>query len=308
MITKIQVRNNEFSDSNGTVKVKQIELWIGGMEFRRDVHSETDIRMAERLASDAEQALHRVDLAQEAKLGKPVMSTLFSFKTPIEEMHTYPVGDNLQYCFTPETFKYGLLGMHPIERTFIKDNKQFWREVVKSNIKQLKRLKNNIGSLNEIINDGEQLSPDQSNYYQRLKEEINNHTSALHIARERCFTGFGLQISADPFAKKLSTFYTRLAMWVCISENNLFRGNVVEEALGIIQKRIYHTEPHEGCCGINNSSLLKGILADINTNNEYKWLFNLAIFTESLSERLATLVRSTGYTSPSFNMTEHFHN
>ena len=67
MITKIQVRNNEYKDANGTTKVKQIELWIGGMEFRRDVNSETDIRMAERLASEAELEFYRVDLEQEVK-------------------------------------------------------------------------------------------------------------------------------------------------------------------------------------------------------------------------------------------------
>ena len=62
MITKIQVRKNEYKSGGSTTKLRQIELWIGGMEFKRDVNSETDIKMAERLTSDAGLTLYRIDL------------------------------------------------------------------------------------------------------------------------------------------------------------------------------------------------------------------------------------------------------
>lgn len=47
-ITKIQVRNNEYS---GDVEVKQIELFVGDLIFRSDVQSERDINLAKRLES-----------------------------------------------------------------------------------------------------------------------------------------------------------------------------------------------------------------------------------------------------------------
>jgi len=62
-LTKIQVRNNQYDNKN----VKQIELFIGGMEFRTDVQSERDIAQAQRLADECGEPLHRIDLVQEAK-------------------------------------------------------------------------------------------------------------------------------------------------------------------------------------------------------------------------------------------------
>jgi hypothetical protein len=64
-LTKIQVRNNQFDN----LTVKQIELFLGGMEFRSDVQSVRDIALAQRLADECGQPLHRIDLAQEAKQG-----------------------------------------------------------------------------------------------------------------------------------------------------------------------------------------------------------------------------------------------
>lgn len=63
-ITKIQVRNNEYS---GGKKVKQIELFAGDLIFTSSVNSDRDIRLAERLADGSGVTLYRIDLEQEAK-------------------------------------------------------------------------------------------------------------------------------------------------------------------------------------------------------------------------------------------------
>jgi hypothetical protein len=62
-LTKIQVRNNQYDNKN----VKQIELFIGDMEFHKDVQSERDIDLAKRLADECGEQLHRIDLVQESK-------------------------------------------------------------------------------------------------------------------------------------------------------------------------------------------------------------------------------------------------
>jgi hypothetical protein len=64
-ITKIQIRNNSFNNGSVHQQVKQIELFIGGMEFRKDVQSERDINCAKRIANEAGIELYRVDVIQE---------------------------------------------------------------------------------------------------------------------------------------------------------------------------------------------------------------------------------------------------
>jgi hypothetical protein len=235
------------------------------------------------------------------------MNALFTYKTPFKDMHSYPAGEQLQYCFSPEIFKYGLLDLHAIERTFTKDNKQYWREVVKANIMKVRRLRNYIKPMAHMFNDGQVLSHEQSNYYAELDEKIDTHKRAIKIARQRSFTGYGLQNTTNTYAQRLETFYMALVKWERVTENNVFRGNVLEDALGIVQKKVYFTEASEGYCGIHNGLLLKYILADINTNDEYSWLFTLAVFTEMLSERLATLVKGTDYKSPIFKVSKDFY-
>ena len=60
-ITKIQIRNNSFSVEGKPTTVKQIELFIGGLMFSKDVQSEGDIKQAEMIAKDNGQQLYRLD-------------------------------------------------------------------------------------------------------------------------------------------------------------------------------------------------------------------------------------------------------
>lgn len=234
---------------------------------------------------------------------------LFKWKTPLKDMHEYPIGVQHQYCFEPELFVFGFKDMHPCERTFIADNKQYWREVTKANIKRIKILNECIAPLELIRNSGESLSPDQSDYFEELTEKISVHKKAVNIASKRRLAGFGVGMTTDRFATRLLKFYLNLVIWERAFENRVFRGNVVEDALGIIQSKIYHSEPYSGNCGINNGALFKQIIADINTHQDQygNWLFDLAVCTEQMSEKLTRLVSGTGYKSPVFNVKKHFY-
>ena len=233
------------------------------------------------------------------------MNQLFDFRVPVADMHQYPIGTQHLYCFQAEAFKYGLLSMNAIERTYLAENKQYWREVAKANIKTARRDRANIQELHDALECGTP-SPDQQRYYNELTESLSKHLEAFKIAYQRRLSGFGIEKNDDKHAKRLQRFYIQLRGWELIEENGVFRGIVIESALGIYQKGFRYIEPHEGCCGIHNGQLLKSILAFLNTEREYKELFNLAIVTEKLSMHLEKLVSGTGYTSPKFNTMKHF--
>lgn len=59
---KIQIRNNEYAGNPADRKVKQIELFIGGIWFVADVVSERDLRLAENLANNLDLKLFRADI------------------------------------------------------------------------------------------------------------------------------------------------------------------------------------------------------------------------------------------------------
>jgi hypothetical protein len=78
MITKIQVRDNQIENKT----VKQIEMFIGGLLFRCDVQSETDIKQAQRIADECGEKLYRVDMEQSEKENKPVIIRTWSNQHP----------------------------------------------------------------------------------------------------------------------------------------------------------------------------------------------------------------------------------
>jgi len=73
-LTKIQIRNNQYDNKF----VKQIELFIGGLQLYKDVQSERDIDQAQRLAEECGETLHRVDLDQESKLEEDIETSVSS--------------------------------------------------------------------------------------------------------------------------------------------------------------------------------------------------------------------------------------
>jgi hypothetical protein len=233
------------------------------------------------------------------------MYQLFNFKTPIADMHQYPIGTQHLYCFESDKFKNGLLSMNAIERTFIKDNKQYWREVARANISVVKSKRASLASLYKEL-DGNEPEGDQVGYVSDLISSITTHLAAFNIAYQRRVTGFGLEFNDNKYAKSLKRYFLQLRDWELIVENTVFRGNVLEDALGIMQKEVFYTEPHQGCCGIHNGAILKEILATINVKLDSKDYHYFAISADRLSERLALLVSRSGYTSPKYNLDTHF--
>jgi hypothetical protein len=109
---------------------------------------------------------------------------------PQNKMHQYPIGLNTLYLTEPVSFP-DLLDLHPVERTFIGENKAYWRAAAKANIKQLKITKSSLKS-SEILwaEQDEPLLPHQLEYRERLNKEIAALIFCFKEANKRKKTGF----------------------------------------------------------------------------------------------------------------------
>lgn len=236
------------------------------------------------------------------------MNTLFSKKTPITAMHDYAVDTNHAYCLTPEQFsRNGLLGLHPIERTFPRENKQFWREVVKANVRQIRQYQLSTVDCHANIEDGVP-SASQTAYLSELAAKIETCQQALRIAAEHRLTTFGMVEQTNPSAQSLLDYIAKLRSWELLPENRLYRASVVEDALVEFHNHYWYHDEAKNNFGINNEKYLKELVAIINTMTEYGEMFDMAIRFLRTSERLEHSNSGADICAPLFDMNADFHN
>lgn len=234
------------------------------------------------------------------------MDSLFTKKTPITAMHDYDVSTNHAYCLTPEQFaRNGLLGLHPIERTFKRENKQFWREVVKANVRQIRMARANIADCQSNI-EANQPSPHQVAYIRELNTLIDDCQRALRIAAKHRLTTFGMTEQVNPYAKGLLRHIATLRRWELHDENRAYRASVVEDALTEFHNHYWHHDEAKGNFGLNNEKYLKELVAIINTMTCYSDMFDMAIRFLRLSERLCHSNIGSECIAPTFDMDEDF--
>ncbi len=234
------------------------------------------------------------------------MDALFPSKVQVKDLHDYPVNTNHAYCFTPELFKNGLLGLHPIERTFTRENKQFWREVVKANVKHIRAYQKNIAFTWEHVEEGKP-SPHQEEYLDHLNHEIEQCTQALRIAAYNRLTTQGMQAQRDSHALALLEYLRKLREWECEPTDNLYRRNVVEDALCEFHKFYWYHNEVKGHQGKYNEKYLKELVAIINTMTDYRDIFNMAISFSRMADRLTALNAGAPQQAPTFSMERDFY-
>jgi hypothetical protein len=192
--------------------------------------------------------------------------------------------------------------MHPIERSFIRENKQYWVAVVRCNVKALREVRRRQSVLeNNIEDQKDKMSNEQHAYRKELKESIITHKKAINVGLQRRHTGFGLIRTPVVEAKKLIGFYRALQNINLQSENAEFKGTVIERALGVIQKSIFDEAQSEALCGLDNGLLIKRIIAMLNCFERYDGdLYYLQVKTQQLAEMLTWQVKDSGYRMPTY--------
>jgi hypothetical protein len=217
------------------------------------------------------------------------------------ELRRYPTGTQHQYLFTPEKFAY-FSDAHPIERTFLKENQNYWRDVVHCNIDQLRSIKAQSERLEKwVFEQKGEISIEQSAYRTELVAKKRKHQLATVIALGRRKTGFGLTNTSDPTAKRLIGFYRALQLVNQSTENSPFKGSILETALGIIQKKVFFEDASESLCGLDNGPILKRIIAKLNCHGNFdNELFRIQVVTQELSEKLALLAKRDSYRMPAY--------
>lgn len=234
------------------------------------------------------------------------MEALFAHKTPVADMHDYPVNTNHAYCFTPEQFsRNGLLGLHPIERTFKRENKQFWREVVKANARQIRFHQRNLDSCHAHVEDG-QPSPSQAEYIARLEKDIDACQRALRIAAKHRLTTFGMVEQKDPYAKGLLIYLAKLRSWELHTENSTYRCNVIEDALCEFHNNYWYHAEVTGHGGTHNAKFFKELVAIVTTSTEFREFYDMGIHFLRMTDRLERMNAGAPHKAPTFAMSEDF--
>jgi hypothetical protein len=217
------------------------------------------------------------------------------------ELHNYPSGTQHLYLFSPE--KVNFLDMDVVERTFIKENKLFWGNVVGGNIKELRCLKGRLKSLRLTIkSQGSEASESQIEYQQELQAGIKKQGEAIRIALKRKLNGFAFKKTEIKEATALIAFFQALRVICSDSENAVCKGNIVEDALGIFQKEVFFEEPTKSKCGAENEILLKRIISHINCSDDDRYFYMTRIVSLKVSDRLALLGKSSRCLMPSYPM------
>lgn len=209
--------------------------------------------------------------------------------------------------FSPEKVSYWAV-MHEVQRTFIKENKSFWRETARANIERIRFHQDQIRNLNRCI--VEQDCPAVQHQIQLnadYEDAIQVHSQALNIALKHRQTGFAIHHTQDKQAKVIMAFFTRIRMLNLRQENSEYFGNIIEDALGILQKKVLYEEPHERHLGLKNEPLLKRIIAYVNCelyNTGFSGILSLQVVVEQVSERLSYLNKraKTSYKMPTYQI------
>lgn len=209
--------------------------------------------------------------------------------------------------FSPENVGHWSI-MHDVQRTFLKENKTFWRETARANIERIRFHQQQIKTLEKYINEQDcPPVPHQIKLKADYQDAIKVHMAALNIALKRRQTGFAIHHTLEREAKAMMIFFTRLRMLNLRQENSEYFGNIIEEALGIFQKEVFYETPHECSLGLNNEPLLKRIVAYINCDRYdtgFTGILNVQVVVEEISERLSHLNKraKTSYKIPTYQI------
>jgi len=219
----------------------------------------------------------------------------------IEKMHQYPIGTNIQYLTEPDSFP-NLLDLDPIERTFIGENKAYWRGAAKANLKQLSLTKSSLKSSEQYWAEQEEpLLKHQLEYRERLNKEIETHRYCFREANKRRKTGFGVNTKINKETLPITIFYRKLWAFITHTQENVgFKNHIVERALNVIRENHYFEETHDEGFGVDNHAFLKRILADLKCSMECP--FDIMMFTHKTVKVAKELKRySQGqYETPTF--------
>jgi hypothetical protein len=222
---------------------------------------------------------------------------------PITKLHQYPVGLNVQYLLQPDEFP-NLLDLDDVERTFLGENKQYWAEAAKSNIRAINNSKSLLASGNQLWDEqDEPLTDSQLEYKARLESQIQQSKVCFKEANKRRKTGFGLASNVSKETLPLRIFYLKL--WAFISntdENIIFKNSIVERTLNTIRVKYFYDEALDEGFGVDNHTFIKHIVANINFIEPHSYDFNkLNYLTEKVSKDLS-LFAGKQYKTPQFNV------
>jgi hypothetical protein len=220
---------------------------------------------------------------------------------PITTLHQYPVSTQESYLLEPDKWK-NLLDLDVIERTFLGENKQYWSQVAKANIRAVAQARQALASGKLLWDEQEEpLVPSQIEYKTSLENQIIKSKICFKEANKRRKKGFGIFSNVCKETLPLRVFYLKLWAFISNTEDNvLFKNNIAGRALNPIRKGYFYEEYEEDGFGVDNHAFIKRIVANINFIELHSYEFiKLKHLSEKLGKDLALFAKGK-YKTPTF--------
>lgn len=159
--------------------------------------------------------------------------------------------------------------MTNIERSFVDDNKHFWKNAAEQLEARTRRL--NKISHNHLSHDTE--------------KSLMVYERAIEIARERGVTGFGLYQVKSNNMQLIKRFYESLLKLSMNIADNKPKMNVIDSSMVVLCKMVY---PHIDVNHIDTKTLIRNAIADVNCADSmsHEEKQNWLICTQRLNKKL----------------------